>query len=74
LHVVLDYKKEQKERVIEYKKKNSTPGFISNGLDFTNAVKIAAMPDTLKHKIVASAVKSSFSIHCNRNTAALDAP
>ena len=32
------------------------------------------MPDTVKYKIVASAVKSSFGIYCNRNTAALDAP
>ena len=52
----------------------STLGFISSCLDFTKAVKIAAMPDTLKHKIVASAVKSSFGIYCNRNAAALDAP
>ena len=52
----------------------STPGFISSCLDFTKAVKIAAMQDTLKHKIVASAVKSSFDIYFNRNAAALDAP
>ena len=51
----------------------STLGFISSCLDFTKAVKTAAMPDTLKHTIVASAVKSSFGIYCNRNTAALDA-
>ena len=31
----------------------SALGFISGCLDFTIAVKIAAMPDTLKHKIVA---------------------
>ena len=54
--------------------KVSTLGFISSCLDFTKAVKIAAMPDTLKHKIVASAVKSSFGIYCTRNAAALDAP
>ena len=53
--------------------KVSTLGFISNCLDFTKAVQITAMPDTVKHKIVASAVKSSFGIYCNRNTAALDA-
>ena len=41
---------------------------------FTTAVTIAAMQDTLKHKIVASAVKSSFGIYCNRNAAVLDAP
>ena len=52
----------------------STLGFISNCLDFTKAVKIAAMPDSIKHKIVASVVRSSFGIYCNRNTAALDAP
>ena len=52
----------------------STLGFISSCLDFTKAVKIAAMPDTLKHKIVASAVKSYFGIYCNRNAAAFDAP
>ena len=52
----------------------STLGFISNCLDFTKAVKIAAMPDTVKCKIVASAVKSSFGVYCNRNTAALDTP
>ena len=40
----------------------------------SKAVKITAMPDTVKYKIVASAVKSSFDIHCNRNAAALDAP
>lgn len=51
----------------------STLGFISNCLDFTKAINIAAMPDSLKHKIVASAVKSSFGIYCNRNTAAMDA-
>ena len=50
----------------------STLGFISFSLDFTKAVKIAAMPDTLKHNIVASAVKSSFGIYCNRITAALN--
>ena len=50
----------------------STLGFISNCLDFTKAIKIDAMPDTLKHKIVASAVRSSFGIYCNRNIAALD--
>ena len=37
----------------------STLRFISNCLNFTKAVKITAMPDTVKHKIVASAVKSS---------------
>ena len=47
-------------------------GFISNCLDFTKAIKIDAMPDTLKHKIVASAVRSSFGIYCNTNIAALD--
>ena len=52
----------------------STLGFISSCLDFTKAVKIAAMPDTLRHKIVASVVKSTFVIYCNRNAAALDAP
>ena len=52
----------------------STLRFISSCLDFTKAVKIAAMSDTLKHKIVASAVKSSFDIYCNRNAATLDAP
>ena len=40
----------------------STLGFISSCLDFTKAVKIATMPDTIKHKIVASVVKSSFCI------------
>ena len=40
----------------------STLGFISNCLDFTKAVKITAMPDTVKYKIVASAVKSSFEL------------
>ena len=52
----------------------STLGFNSNCLDFTKAVKIAAMPDSIKHKIVASSVQSSFGIHYNRNAAALDAP
>ena len=51
-----------------------TVGFISSCLDLTKAVKIVAMPDTLKHKIVASTVKSSFGIYCYRNSAALDAP
>ena len=51
----------------------STLGFISNCLDFTKAIKIAAMPDALKHKIISAAVKSSFGIYCNRNTAATDA-
>ena len=41
----------------------STLGFISNFPDFTKEAKIAAMPDTLKYKIVASAVKSSFGIY-----------
>ena len=51
----------------------STLGFISNCLDFTKGIKIAAMPDTLKHKIVASAVGSSFGIYIGkRNSAALD--
>jgi len=40
----------------------SSLGFISNCLDFTKGVKIAAMPDALKHKTVASAIKSSFDI------------
>ena len=39
-----------------------TLGFISNCLDFTEAVKITAMPDAVKYKIVASAVKSSYDI------------
>jgi len=52
----------------------STLGFISSCLDFTKAVKIASMPDSIKPKIVASVVKSSFGIYCNRNAAALDAP
>jgi hypothetical protein len=50
----------------------STLGFISNSFDFTKAIKIDAMPDTLKHKIVAAAVRSSFGIYCNRNIAASD--
>ena len=41
----------------------STLGFISSCLDFTEAVKIASMPDSIKHKIVASVVKSSFGIY-----------
>ena len=53
--------------------KVSTLGVISSCLDFTKAVKFAAMPDNIEHKIVASAVKSSFGIDCNRNAAALDA-
>ena len=34
----------------------STLGFISNCLDFCKAIKIEAMPNSLKHKIVAAAV------------------
>ena len=50
----------------------STLGFISNCLDFTKAIEIDVMPDSIKHKIVACAVKSSFGIYCNRNSAALN--
>ena len=41
----------------------ATLGFICSCLDFTKAVKITAIPDTVKYTIVASAVKSSFGIY-----------
>jgi len=46
--------------------------FISNCLDLTRGIKIAAMQNTLKHRIVASAIRTSFGIYCSRNSAALD--
>ena len=41
--------------------------------DFTNDLKIPKMSDNLKHSIVIAALKSSFSIYCNENNAAMDA-
>ena len=51
----------------------STLGFISDISDFTKALKISITPDKLKRSAVIAASKSSFSIHCNRNNAAMDA-
>ena len=42
-------------------------------LDFTKVLKIPMMPDNLKRSIVIAALKSSFSIYCNRNNAAMNA-
>ena len=50
----------------------STLGFIADISDFTKALKIPMMPDNLKRSIVIAALKSSFSIYCNRNNAAID--
>ena len=55
----------------------STLGFISDIADFTKALKILIMPVDLKRSIViadlkSSILKSSFSIYCNRNNAAID--
>ena len=36
------------------------------------ALKIPMMPGNLKRSIVIAALKSSFSIYCNRNNAAID--
>ena len=46
--------------------------FIADISDFIKALKIPIMPDDLKRSIVIAALKSSFSIHCNRNNAAID--
>ena len=51
-----------------------TLGFIADISDFTKTLKIPMMPDNLilKRSIVVAAFKSSFSIYCNRNNAAID--
>ena len=49
----------------------STLGFIANITDFTKAIQIPNMPDDLKRTIVIATLKSSFSIYCNRNNAAI---
>ena len=50
----------------------STLGFTSDISDFIKAVNIPKMPDALKHNIISSVLKSSFTIYCNRNSAAPD--
>src|SRR5271165_449594 len=50
----------------------STLGFITGISDFTKALKIPMMSDNLKRSIVIAALKSSFSIYCNRNNAVID--
>jgi len=51
----------------------STLGFISNISDFTKAVHIPQLPNSLKHSIVSTVLQRSFGIYCNRNNAAMDA-
>ena len=51
----------------------STFSFIADISAFTEALKIPITPDDSKRSIVIAALKSSFSIYCNRNNAAMDA-
>ena len=60
-------------KIVPYFIEVSTLGFIADILDFTKALQILLMPDNLKRSIVTAALKSSFSIYCNRNNAAMDA-
>ena len=50
----------------------SNLGFIADISAFTKAWQIPIMPDDLKRSVVIAALKSSFSIYCNRNNAAID--
>ena len=58
-------------KIIPHTIEISTLGFISNISDFCKAVRIPQMSVSLKRDIVATVLKSSFQIYCNRNNSTI---
>jgi len=59
-------------KISPYFIKIATLGFISEISIFTKAANIPKMPDALKYCSISTVLKSSFSIYCNLNNAAID--
>ena len=77
-----NYKKQKYQDICEFGStliahKKITPYFFSNFnsrihlryFGLTKAVNILKMPDALKHNIISTVLRSSFTIYCNRNSA-----
>jgi hypothetical protein len=60
-------------KIITHTIEISTLGFISNISDFIKVIRIPQMSVSVKLVIIATVLKSSFDIYCNRNNAAIDA-